>query len=151
MKEGRKPECSEKTPTMSLRKCHILLLLRFPAISVGFTILSDIFAYVTGFFGFFFFVFSIQPFIPSSWMGMLSVFLLPAFIRLGHECQDLVSPCDEMHVCTHKTSVYTHIRKSWGGGGERVESDPIKPMTLHQAGQRAQHTTNELFRPHAIY
>ena len=31
---------------------------------------------------------------------MLGVFLLPAFTRLGHECQDLLSPCDEVHVCT---------------------------------------------------
>ena len=27
---------------------------------------------------------------------MLGVFLLPAFTRLGHESQDLLSPCDEM-------------------------------------------------------
>ena len=31
---------------------------------------------------------------------VLDVFLLPAFTRLGHERQDLLSPCDEMHVCT---------------------------------------------------
>ena len=31
---------------------------------------------------------------------VLGVFLLPAFTRLGHEHQDLLSPCDEMHVCT---------------------------------------------------
>ena len=31
---------------------------------------------------------------------MLGVFLLPAFIRLGHEYQDLLSLCDGMHVCT---------------------------------------------------
>ena len=31
---------------------------------------------------------------------MLGVFLLPAFTRLGHERQDLWSPCNEMHVCT---------------------------------------------------
>ena len=31
---------------------------------------------------------------------MLGVFLWPAFTRLGHECQDLLSPCDGMHVCT---------------------------------------------------
>ena len=31
---------------------------------------------------------------------MLGVFLLLAFTRLGHECQDLLSPCDGMHVCT---------------------------------------------------
>ena len=31
---------------------------------------------------------------------VLGVFLLPAFTRLGHDRQDLLSPCDEMHVCT---------------------------------------------------
>ena len=27
----------------------------------------------------------------------------------------------------------------------------IEPTTLHQAGQRAQHTTNELFQPQLLY
>ena len=31
---------------------------------------------------------------------VLGVFLLPAYTRLGHERQDLLSPCNEMHVCT---------------------------------------------------
>ena len=31
---------------------------------------------------------------------VLGVFLLPVFTRLGHERQDLLGPCDEMHVCT---------------------------------------------------
>ena len=31
---------------------------------------------------------------------VLGVFLLLAFTCLGHEHQDLLSPCDEMHVCT---------------------------------------------------
>ena len=46
---------------------------------------------------------------------MLGAFLLPSFIRLGHECQDLMSPCDGMHVCTDKTSVYTLIQRSFWG------------------------------------
>ena len=126
---------------------------------------------------------------------MLCVFLLPAFTHLGHQCQDLLSPCDKMHVCTDYTSGYTLIQKSFG----EMESEPMltpgeksplsekfspedwiqdaassktaspthnqwglnprrcikqdsepntQPMrtestTLHQAGQRAQHTTNE--------
>ena len=92
---------------------------------------------------------------------MLGVFLLPAFNRLGHEHQDLLSLCDGMHVCTDLISAYTLIRKSFRG----MESEPrltpreksplpeknlkrrIEPTTLHQAGQRAQHTTNELFGP----
>ena len=38
---------------------------------------------------------------------MLSVFLLPAFARRGHECQDLLSLCSGMYVHTDWTSVYT--------------------------------------------
>ena len=52
---------------------------------------------------------------------ILGVFLLPAFTCLGHECQDLLSSCDGMHVCTDQPSVYTLIRKSFGG----MESEPM--------------------------
>ena len=52
---------------------------------------------------------------------MLRVFLLPVFISLGHECQDLMSLCDGMHVCTDKTSVYTLIQECFGG----LESEPM--------------------------
>ena len=31
---------------------------------------------------------------------MQGVFLLPAFARLGHECQDFLSPFYGVHVCT---------------------------------------------------
>ena len=48
---------------------------------------------------------------------VLGVFLLPTFTHLGHEHQDLLSLCDEMHVCTDYTSVYTLIRKSFWGNG----------------------------------
>ena len=43
---------------------------------------------------------------------MLLLFL-PVFARLGHECQDLLSPCDGVHVCTDKTSVYALIGKNF--------------------------------------
>ena len=46
---------------------------------------------------------------------MLGVFLLPALTCLGHECQDLLSLCDGMHVCTDYTSVYTLIQKNFEG------------------------------------
>ena len=52
---------------------------------------------------------------------MLGVFLLLAFTRLGNECQDLLIPCNGMHVCTDKTLVYTLIEKSLGG----MESEPM--------------------------
>ena len=60
--------------------------------SLGFTILGGIFASVTLF----------NPTIEAGTFRLrelcrLGVFLLPAFTRLGHECQDLLSPCDGMH------------------------------------------------------
>ena len=79
---------------MTLKR-QVILLLRSPAVSLGFTSLGEIFAYVTLF----------NPTIEVvtirllEWC-MLGVFLLPAFIRLEHECQESLSPCDEMHVCT---------------------------------------------------
>ena len=77
----------------------------FSAFSLGFTILGEIFAYVTVFLfaGFFFFFFNptieVVTFRLCGWC-MLGVVLLPAFTRLGHECQDLLSLCDGMYVCT---------------------------------------------------
>ena len=47
---------------------------------------------------------------------MLGVFLLPPFTHLGHECQDLLSLCDGMHVCTDWTSIYTLIQKCFLNG-----------------------------------
>ena len=82
-----------------------LLLVRSPPISMGFTISGGRFAYVAVFFSH----------IPSSdgacWVA--------AFTRLGYECQDLLSPCDGMHVCTDWTSTHTLIRRSFGGNGVR--------------------------------
>ena len=53
---------------------------------------------------------------------MLGVFLLLTIVCLGHECQHLWSPCDGMRVCTDQDSVYTLIRKCFGGG---MESEPM--------------------------
>ena len=66
----------------------------FPVTSLEFTILGEIFAYVS--------IFQSSQrgsHIPSSWK-VHTGFLLLAFAHLGHEYQDLLSPCDEMHVCT---------------------------------------------------
>ena len=52
---------------------------------------------------------------------MLGVFLLQAFTRLGHERQDLLSPCNGMHMCTDYTSIHIVIRKSFGG----MEPEPM--------------------------
>ena len=72
-----------------------LLLLRSPAMSQGFTILGESFAYVAIFNP----TIEVVTFRLRGWRK-LGVFLLPAFTRLGHECQDLLSPCDGMHVFT---------------------------------------------------
>ena len=68
----------------------------FPVISLRFTIFGEISAHVT--------IPGIlsnhrSSHIPLHGWCMLGV-LLPAFSRLGHACQDLLSPCDGMHVCT---------------------------------------------------
>ena len=75
-------------------RVSILLLQRSPALSLEFTILGEIFAYVTVFNP------NIEVVIFRLRGGcMLGVLLLPAFTRLGHECQDLLSPC-VLHACT---------------------------------------------------
>ena len=85
----------------------------FPAISLGFTILGEIFAYVTVFL--FFFLNPIIEVVPFCLCRrcLLGVFLSLAFTHPGHERQDLLSPSDGMHVCRDKTSVYTLTEKSF--------------------------------------
>ena len=124
----------------------------FPAIVLGFTILSEIFAYVTVLFIYLFFNSTIEvvTFRLRGWC-VLGVFLLPEFTLLGHGWLDLWSPCDGMHVFT---DFYTRNRKRF----REMEPEPmltpreksslpeaqrrIEPMTLHHAGRRAQHTTD---------
>ena len=118
----------------------------FPAISLGFTSNGEIFAYVTVY----------NPTIEAvtfhfHGQSMLSVFLLPALTR---ECQDLLSLCGGMHVCTDETSFATLIWKSFGGMESETTLPPrkksplpeaqrtFKTTTLHHAGQRAQHTND---------
>ena len=81
-----------------------------------FAILGEILAFVTVFIP----VIEVVTLRLRGWC-MLGVFLLPAFTRLGHERQDLLSPCGGMNVRTDQTSVYTLIRKSFGG----MESGPM--------------------------
>ena len=113
----------------------------FPAISLGFTILGEIFAYVTVCLFVCFLSNHRCSHIRLRGWCMLGVFLL------GHECQGLLSPSDGIHVCRAYTSFYTLIRKSFEG----MESGPMltprdksplleaqrrtEPATLHQAGQ----------------
>ena len=87
--------CSE-TYLLGEKLFLLLLLLRFPATSLGFTVRGEIFAYIWPF---------LNPAIEvvtlhlRGWC-MWGVFLMPAFTRLGHECQDLLSLCNGVHVCT---------------------------------------------------
>ena len=66
-----------------------------PALSLGFTILGEIFVRVTVF----------DPAVEDvtfrlrGWC-LLGIILLLAFTGQGHECQNLWSACDGMHVCT---------------------------------------------------
>ena len=68
----------------------------FPTGSLGFTIFGEIFAYVTIVFNPTIEVVSFQL---HGWC-MLGVFLLLAFTRLGHECQDLESM--RWNACVHR-------------------------------------------------
>ena len=62
----------------------------------SFPFVGEIFAFVTVFNP----TIEVVTFRLRGWC-VLGVVLLPAFTRLGHERQDLLSPCDEMaHVCT---------------------------------------------------
>ena len=64
---------------------------------------------------------------------MLGVFLLPTFTRKGLECQELLIPCDGVHVCTNQTSVNTLIRKSFGRNGVRTHVNYKGKNPLHRS------------------
>ena len=69
--------------------------------SLGFTIFGEIFAYVTFFIIIIIFYSAIEGItFRLHAQHMHGAFLLPAFTRLGHDCQDLLGPCDGMHVYT---------------------------------------------------
>ena len=68
-----------------------LLLLHFPGMSLGspFWVCDRVFNSTI----------EVVTFRLRGWC-MLDVFLLPALTGLGHEHQDLLRPCDGMHMCT---------------------------------------------------
>ena len=97
--DGTVDGLGEQTDHGGERVCNhslLLLILRFPARSLGLTILGEIFAYVTVFFNT---TIEVVTFHLRGWC-ILGVFLLWAFTHLGHKCQDLLSPCNGMQVCT---------------------------------------------------
>ena len=70
-----------------------------------------------------------------------------------------------MHVYRLDLGLFSHPKEFWGieseamltprqkipsTGEKKSPQRRIEPTTLHQAGQRAQHTTNELFRPQLV-
>ena len=114
----------------------------FPAISLGFTILGEISTYVTYFVCLFCFVLFFNPtmevdtFRLGRWY-MLDVFLLPAFTRLGHECQDLLSPSEGMYVCTDYASGYALIQKSFREWSQNPrEKSPLREARTRNASSR---------------
>ena len=88
--------------------CTLSSSSAFPAKSLGFTIFGEVFAHETIFFN------PTKGVVTFCLHGLciLGVFLLLAFTRLGQECQDRLSLCDEMHKCKDWTSIYTLIQKS---------------------------------------
>ena len=75
-----------------------------------------------------------------------------AFTCLGHEYQDLLSLCNEMHVYTD-LGLYCHLKEFWGSGvrshvHSKGKIPPLEgqgrmePVMLHHAGQSAQHPTD---------
>ena len=74
----------------------VVFFVRSPAISLGFTTSGWDFCVCDRFFHP---AIKVVTFRLRGWC-VLGVFLLPAFTRLGHERQDLWSPCDDTHVCT---------------------------------------------------
>ena len=89
---------------------------------------------------------------------MLGVFLLPAFTRLGHESQDLYRSCDGCLCTQTRPRFILSSERVLGGMKSEPMLTPREKSLLaeefsseedgtHQAGQRAQHTTNELLGP----
>ena len=67
---------------------------------------------------------------------MLGVFLLLAFTHVGHKCQDLLNPCDGMHMYTDLISVHTLMQKSsWGMESESMLT-PREKYPLLEAQSR---------------
>ena len=84
---------------------------------------------------------------------MLGVFSLPAFTRVGHESQDLFSPCDGMHVCRLDLGIYSHPKEFWGNRvrnfvnskGEKTStggSEEVRTRDARAASHRAASPTH---------
>ena len=139
-----------------------LLLLRSPALSLGFIILGEIFLnnYTT--------IFLIQlnwgSRIPSSWMVHAGC-VFGTGIHLSRTWMSGSLEFVWWNACVHRLDIglYSHPKefgeysqnpcKLQGKSplhGKDFPQRRIEPTTLHQAGQQAQHTTNELVQPLAV-
>ena len=130
----------------------LLLLLHFPAISLGCTILCEIFVHVTIF----------HPTIEVVTLHLCGWCMLGVFVASIHLSGPWMSGSFDSvrwNACVHRLDLglYSHEKEFWGGNGVRThvnskvknpvyqKNSPqrrIEPTTLHQAEQRAQHTTN---------
>ena len=63
---------------------------------------------------------------------VLDVFLLPAFTRLGHERQNLLSLCDEMHICSQTRPRFILSSKRVFGGMEFEPMLTPREKSLYQ-------------------
>ena len=119
---------------------YLLLHLCSPARPQGFTILGEIFAYVT--------VSNptteVVTFRLRGWY-MLGVFLLPAFTHLRHERQDLLSLYDGIHAL---------IWKNFGGSGVRTHVNSKgkipSPWKTLPKGSNPQHCIKQDSKPNEI-
>ena len=136
-----------------------VLLLCSPARYLRFTILGQIFVYVTVFFwksnhwG---------SHIPPPWMVHAGCFCSwHAPVRDMNVMIFWIRAMECMYAQTRRRSILSSERVLGGMESEPTltprEKSPLlekkspqrrtEPMTLHKAGQRAQHTTNEIFQP----
>ena len=135
------------------------LLLRSPVMSLGFTILGEIFVYVT--------VFFFSSTIEVVTFRLHGLCMLHVFVAGIHLSRTWMSGSFEFtwwNACEHRLDLglYSHLKELEG-----MESEPmltpvqgkislywknspqrrIEPTMLHQARQWSQHITNELFQP----
>ena len=154
----RTPQTEKPTSREKERFTLLLLLLRSPAISLGFTIFGWDFCVCGRFFNP---TIKVVTFRLRGWC-LVGAFLLLAFTRPGHERQDLWVHAMKCVCAQTRPRVYTLIRKFFWGNGvwTHVNSNGkipstgkfpqrrIEPVTLWTASPN---TTNDRFRPPEVY
>ena len=110
----------------------------FPALSLGFIIFGEMFTYLTVFLNP---TIEVVTFRLRGWCQ--ECFLFSASILVGHECQDLFSPCDGTRVCVHRLDLgfYSHpkefvengVRTHVNSKGKVPSKERLRAM-LHDTG-----------------